>query len=260
MDFLKLARAGASNPTKAVRVLGRRLLSAVGTRDYKRFIVLSRSRTGSNLLIASLDSHPNISAEGEIFSTLRGRDARDLLGRTFSRQPYFVKAKGFKIFYNHPQDDAASGLWEALQAMDDLHVIHLKRRNKLRTLLSRRIAQVEDVWLVKGDRTAQAGVGPTRVTFALEELVEGFKRLQAREEHGDRMFARHRLLSLDYDDIADGNPAGLRQATEMLGVDYQPPVVALRKQNNRSMRDSITNYDELKAACAGSPWESFFED
>src|SRR3546814_8552873 len=63
----------------ALRSLGFRLRSAVGHTGFTKFIVLSRSRTGSNMLVSLLDSHPRVAAEGEIVARLDGRDARKRL-------------------------------------------------------------------------------------------------------------------------------------------------------------------------------------
>ncbi|WP_280564143.1 hypothetical protein [Chromohalobacter sp. 48-RD10] len=93
------------NPKKAIRVVRYKGASVIGDNRYRKFIVLTRSRTGSNLLVSLLNSHPNISADGEIFSKLNGRDYKRIISNAFSRQPRYIKAKGFKIFYYHPQDD-----------------------------------------------------------------------------------------------------------------------------------------------------------
>ncbi len=70
--------------------------------DFQRFIVLSRSRTGSNMLLSFLNSHPNIHAEGEVFNRLNGQNYQEILSRVFADQPPRILAKGFKIFYYHP--------------------------------------------------------------------------------------------------------------------------------------------------------------
>src|SRR5215470_17880833 len=91
-----------SSGTATFRALSFRLLSAVGHDHFTKFIVLSRSRTGSNLLQSLLSSHPEIVTENEILQRLDGRNPRDIVARAYARQPYFVKAKGFKVFYYHP--------------------------------------------------------------------------------------------------------------------------------------------------------------
>ncbi len=96
-------REAAFDPKQTVRRLGLRAGRIVGSRQYRKFIVLARSRTGSNLLTSMLNSLWSIAAHGEILSWTRGRTLEDVLADAFCRYPHYVKAVGFKIFYYHPQ-------------------------------------------------------------------------------------------------------------------------------------------------------------
>jgi LPS sulfotransferase NodH len=236
-----------------------KILSAFGTSEYKKFIVLSRSRTGSTMLISLLNSHPNICAEGEIFSKLNGRRSQDVLAKVFSRQPRFIKARGFKIFYYHPQDDKKNRVWDDLIDMTGLSVIHLKRRNILRTALSRKLASVKKAYIHNPSNTETTGTGKT-LTFTPEELEQTFRATRTAEIGGDRRFKKNPLLTLYYEDLA-ADPAGsFRKITEFLELKYVEPQTEMRKQNPESLRNLIANYDELKAAFSGSEWLPFFEE
>jgi len=267
MDWITYAKVRAKlavkEPHKAYKVFSVRSfgspLSPFRHTDFRRFIVLTRSRTGSNLLVSFLNSHPNIYAESEIFSWLHGRDHREVLAETFANQPFFIKAKGFKIFYYHPQDDDSGALWQDLLAMPDLHVIHLKRRNILRTLVSRKIAIMADLWTARSSSEVRA---PKKapVTFSMEELREGFEQTRAWEAQGDARFRDHPLLQLTYEDLTTEPNQAFEDVAAFLGVVYKPPRTALRKQNPESLRKLIGNFDELKAGFQGTEWASFFED
>ena len=147
--MFRLVVASIIDPRKAAKVISCELLAAFGHNKFRRFIVLGRSRVGSNLLLSFLNSHPNIYAEGEILFNLHGRDHKDILAKTFSKQAFFVQAKGCKIFYNHPLDDECSDALDDLTSMDDLYIIHLKRRNILRTLVSRKFGSMSGKWAEK---------------------------------------------------------------------------------------------------------------
>lgn len=98
-----------------------------------KFIVLTRSRTGSNLLVSMLNSHPDVRCGGEELRSLNGRQVSEAIETSFPiRQA--LKASGFKIFYYHPLDDSSGAVWDTLSAMRELRVLHLMRRNILRTL------------------------------------------------------------------------------------------------------------------------------
>jgi LPS sulfotransferase NodH len=260
MSLLGVVSAGVRNPGRTLAAIRHRLMSAVGHDGFRRFIVLSRSRTGSNLLISLLDSHPDIRAEGEIFAKLEGRNYEDVLRQAWGRQPFNVKAKGFKIFYYHPLDDESCGLRDDLVSMDDLYVIHLKRRNILRTLVSRKIAGLRDVWLVSSDNSASTDRKDVSVSFTMDELNEAFRQTREWEEAADHDFRNHPLLSIAYEDLADGPTAAFRTVTDFLGVRYMQPATELRKQNTRTLEETIANYDELKEAFARTEWAPFFED
>lgn len=261
MSITRSVVSGIRNPKKAVTVMGHKLLATFGHNKFRRFIVLSRSRTGSNMLISFLNSHPNIYAEGEIFRKLSGRNYKDVLAKAFARQPFYVKAKGFKIFYYHPLDDESSGIWDALVSLDDLYVIHLKRRNILRTLISRKVAGLQDVW---GIKTTDQHSGTDRkeiaVTFTVDELSEGFRQTREWEQAGEDMFRNHPLISIDYEDLVSHRESTFRKVAEFLDVRYLEPETNLRKQITKSMRETVTNYEELKSAFSGTEWQPFFDD
>lgn len=259
MDLKRLIREGTRHPGRAGAAMMRKLLAPVGHRRFRRFIVMSRSRTGSNLLMSLLNSHPNIHAEGELFSRLNGKPLTRVLARTFSRQAFFVKAKGFKIFYYHPQDDPSGEIWNALAAMDDLHVIHLKRRNVLRTLVSRKLAGLEGRWRSDpGNR--QHSSTDVSVSFDVPELEQGFRETRAWEQAGEERFHDHSVLTLEYESMLDRLEETSCQVLSFLGVQPQPLMSPLQKQHTRSLRDMVVNYDDLKLAFAGTEWQSFFDE
>ena len=255
---MKMIIKAIRRSSKAIRVLDYELHSIFGHLNFRRFIVLTRSRTGSNLLISLLESHPNIRADGEIFMELNGRDYTDSLAKVFAKQPYYIRARGFKIFYYHPRDDASCGLWNDLVNLDDLCVIHLKRRNILRTLISQKIAASQDVWLAtspshhNGENKA--------VTFTVEQLKKGFRRTRKFEEDGDARFRKHPLMSVYYEDLIDDTEAVFREVSDFLGVQYLPPKTNLRRQNPESINDLLENYDQLKSAFYGTEWQPFFDE
>ena len=67
-----------------------------------------------------------------------------------------VRAVGFKFHYSHFW--GYEGLWEALVADRQIRVVHLKRRNLLRMMLSYRIAEHTGVWQDQPVSAVQDGV------------------------------------------------------------------------------------------------------
>lgn len=231
----------------------------IGHTNFRRFIVLSRSRTGSNMLISFLNSHSNVHAEGEIFNRLNGRNHKEIFAKVYAQQRLHIKAKGFKIFYYHPLDDTSNDVWDDLIKLDVLWVIHLKRRNILRTLISRKIAELQDVWTVSSDKSCDNGRNKT-ITFTVEELDNGFKQTKEWENSGDRMFKKYPLISVYYEDLVNDPEGIFGNITDFLGIKNEPPKTILRKQNAEKLSDLVTNYSELKKAFSGTQWQEFFEE
>lgn len=240
----------------------KRKFKSIGIRkhsEYQKFIILARSRTGSNLLISYLNNHPSIIAETEIFRDLQGEKPEQMLSNLFRPYPSRIKAVGFKIFYYHPLHTDGTALWNELISMKNLHVIHLKRKNILRTLISRKIADQKDKWAsFDAEDSAQESIKSVR--FEVSELKEGFEQTRQWEEEGDRRFQNHPLLTLYYEDLADVPEDTFKKITAFLGLTYQAPKTYFQKQNPEKTSDLLANYAELKQSFMGTPWSGFFEE
>ena len=256
---LRSINKAIGNPKETFKKLSIKLFCNFGSLNYRRFIVLTRSRTGSTMLISFLNSHPNIHAEGEIFRKLNGRNYKDILVKTFARQPCYIKAKGFKIFYFHPIDDDSNNIWDELISLDDLWIIHLKRRNILRTIVSRKIASAQEVWATRSAKRHSASRNKA-VSFTIGELEQGFKKTRDAEVKGDKEFSKHPLATVYYEDLVDNPEGEFGKVTEFLGVKCAPPKTHLKKQNPESLKVLIKNYDELKSAFSGTEWQEFFDE
>ena len=262
--MFRLVVAGMLDPKKAAKVSSCKLLATFGHNKFRRFIVLGRARTGSNLLLSFLNSHPNIYAEGEILCNLHGRDHKDIIAKTFNKQAFFVQAKGCKIFYYHPMDEDSSDALDDLASMDDLYIIHLKRRNILRTLVSNKFLSMSGKWAEKihwgSSLKINRGGGGATCRFTVEELIKNFNQVKAQEKAGDERFRNHPMLSIYYEELVSHPKQTFREVTDFLGVGYRRPQTNLKKQNTMPLRQAIVNYDELKSAFSGTEWQPFFDE
>lgn len=238
-----------------------RALAPIGHMNYRRFIVLTRDRTGSNMLVQALNSHPKIASDYEVFAKLYGRTEEEIMSHAFGRQPFYIRAKGFKIFYYHPQDDSDSPVWEMLQAIEGLHVIHLKRRNILNALVSSRVAYQTGIYGVRNDREASSSIEQLPlIRFTPEELEADFHKNRQWEDWGKRTFADKPMLDVAYEDVARDLTREVGRVAEFLGLKAHTPKTDFRKQRTRPMYDVVENYGELKVHFQGTEWEAFFED
>jgi len=107
-------------------------------KDYKRFLILGKGRSGSNFLATSLASHPSVMAFGELFSdggkrrdsihwrcpgyystdeavAQRRNKPIEFIDQTvFGEVSTKISAVGFKLFYHQARDDDWQGVWDHL--------------------------------------------------------------------------------------------------------------------------------------------------
>ncbi|MCC6190122.1 MAG: sulfotransferase [Anaerolineales bacterium] len=247
-----------------------------GHTDYTRFIILARSRTGSNLLRGLLMQHSRVLSFGEIFRSpevidfdlpgyepsrgalaLYRRDpVRFLATQVFRRVPVRVQAVGFKLFYYHARAQPWQAIWECLHDLAELRVIHLRRRNILRTHLSRARAERSDRWVnLSGEAEDKE---PLELNY--EACLKDFIQTRQWEQAADEHFAAHAKLVVCYEDLAEDYQREMARLAPFLGLLDEPLAPQTRKQAQQPLRAAIANYAALKQQFAGSEWEVFFEE
>ena len=215
--------------------------------------------------------------------------------RIFTAHRQQIRAVGFKFHYDHfwfhPD------LLPALTDDPALKVIHLRRVNQLRMFVSLKLAELTGEWQRYDDAKlrqktlsqrltpsklaravahptasiarvrrllAPVREGPTRVKPALtispEECAEYFARASHQIEHFRGLFAGHPTAPLTYEDMVSDPQGELRRIQEFLGVAPEDPSWTSRRQNPEPLRELVANYDELRAAFAGTAEAGFFEE
>jgi LPS sulfotransferase NodH len=283
------------------------------TEPYVRFVILGHPRTGSTMLVQALNSNPALLCFGEVFNAntpsihfdvpgfaqrgkedvaLRREDpGRFLRERVFANHPSDIRAVGFKLLYDHFW--AFDGLVESLTADRDLRVVHLMRRNKLRTYVSMRIAERTGRWLeyspepsvrsrlnvttlgkaVRSPRQAIAalrrkvenkappGVDIERsVTLTAEECSDYFRRMETSEKHWEQLMEWHALTQVYFEDLVVDRDREAGRVQQFLDLEPVPVEVATLRQNAEPLRELIANYDELRTSLAGTEYEAWFDD
>lgn len=247
-----------------------------GQTEYVKFIILGRSRVGSNFLRGLLNSHSEVTVFGELFQNkeeigwvLPGYyPSRRMLRlfheapvdflekKVFKAFPEHTAAVGFKIFYYHAQDEKWKPVWDYLQSMPDLKVIHMKRRNILKTHLSRQRAIKTDRWVnTYGSREPQRSI-----SLDYEACLDDFIRTRAWEEAYDAYFAGNDILEVMYEDLAADYQWEVTRIQAFLGVEYEHVQPVNYKKSRQSLSEAIANYCELKERFQQTPWSPFFED
>lgn len=247
-----------------------------GQSSYTRFIILGRSRVGSNLLRGLLNAHPQVIAYGEVFRDRTASDwdhtghfqtrrlrrlareqpVRFLESKLLGRYPRAVQAVGFKLFYYHARDGAEAGVWPYLRERADIRVIHLRRRNLLQTHLSRTRAALTDRWV----NTSGQPDAPVVVSLDYEECVRDFEQTRAWEREADRYFVGHPVLPLDYEDLIASFEQEALRIQHFLQLPPRAMIPSTYQQARQPLSATIANYAALKARFVGTEWAQFFTD
>ncbi|MEZ4586465.1 MAG: hypothetical protein R2909_08715 [Gemmatimonadales bacterium] len=241
--------------------------------DRVPFLIVFLSRTGSNLLAAKLDSHPDIVCHHELFNpdgihrSLSYKDSPLSFGTTESRDrdPHgFVvgvygfsdgqKAVGFKL-----APGQSNAVLLSLLLSRRVRKIVMERRNWLQAYSSELIAQATQVWSVAKNR--QAGPSPKqKVRMELAGLRQFIRKrsLFLRLTKLLLKLTGQRFETVDYEDIS--LPETERRVLDFLGVASDQPLKERTvKQNPSRLRDRIANYDELEQALAGTELGRFLD-
>ena len=247
-----------------------------GERDYTRFVLLGRSRTGSNFLRGLLTANRAVTLFGEVFKNPRaiewgmqglpqtGRaldlyqtDPARFLGEyVYRAMPAHTKAVGFKLFYYHARSGPLAAIWDHLREAREIRVIHIKRANILRTHLSRARAERSSRWVnLDGEHEDDA---PIRLDTAA--CREDFERTRRWEEECERFFEGHPLLDVYYESLAEASPQESVRIQQFLGIPVEALTPQTHKQSRVPLVQAIENYAELKSAFRGTSWETFFEE
>lgn len=236
-----------------------------GKNDYNKFIILCRSRVGSNLLISYLNSHPAIFVQGELFGNtingnrlnLRKQEPENYLNKyCFRKYPSYIKAAGFKIFYYHPVHNEPKTIWELLKAMPDLKIIHLKRENILRTHLSKHIAGKTDKWTATNHTVKNFN---KTVALNPDECLKAFEETTQWQDDFDQLFDKHQKFEIIYENLISNPDQVLGKTQNFLNVNFHLLKSSLKKQNPEPLNELISNYDELKIHFKNTKWNNFFE-
>ncbi|GAB3288500.1 Stf0 family sulfotransferase [Parahaliea aestuarii] len=237
------------------------------------FIIVGAPRTGSTLLVRTLNSIPGICCHGELlnagkvvgyvddFDTINASETerkahRERLTRWRDSDPEgFLDAAlkadsvaGLKLLYGailHPR-------WretvDSLLAGSRLKIIHLRRRNRLRRYLSEQV--------MKTTGATHSGLGGGANRFKRNKLhidVQAFQRSESTIEQQAKkvsaLCSSQPTLEVDYENLAQDFDSEIRRVTEFLGVDIGSGSIrpALEKIGANDLREAISNYAELAA-------------
>lgn len=234
------------------------------------FFILSAPRTGSTLLVRTLNNIAEICCHGELFLPGQVRGLRDefdpfaatpeqrqtraqkLLNERNTDQVRFLaqalerqeSAVGLKIIY----EDFLNPRWQPAfsKAIEDTgtRFIHLNRRNALRRYVSERVmleggAIHSDMGGGK-DRKVAVTISPTAFSDRCEELARQAAAVQT-------AIADKPVIEIHYEDLADHLPETIKRICDFLQLPITTGTVepGLQKVGQQDLSASVLNYPEL---------------
>ncbi|NER79784.1 MAG: sulfotransferase [Leptolyngbya sp. SIO1D8] len=255
-----------------------------GHQDYQKFIVLTRARSGSNLLCDLLGSSSQILLFGELFqkkhrgiiwnhwqpkyykseavlSIRENHPVQFLEDIVFRCYPRRIKAVGFKIFYNHAREPEWQPVWEYLKADPSIKIIHLYRRNILKVYLSTMIASKTRKHIQRKSflqRRANSDNAQRSIELSYEGCLTAFEKTVNWQQEAHEFFAQHSMKNLVHEDFISNWDETLEDLQAFLGAKSEPLRTSMVKQSSQALADSISNYWELKEQFKETPWSPFF--
>lgn len=232
-----------------------------------KFIVFTTPRTGSTLLVKSLDTHPDIFCAGEIFllsgTQFHGEcsfkfwkfplpkkaiyllnfpnmwmNLKSFLNRFFTPKKG-EKARGFKLM--HFQTAYLPGIIDYLKK-NDVKVILLLRENLLKNTLSDLRARHTGVYHNSGASTEKL----PKFKVDVETLGKKMAEIDTFNKQLEHVTADMNRLKVTYEEF-DNWDATMQKVLNFINVSGKSIAPVSKKLNPDKLEDMIENYDEMKA-------------
>lgn len=255
------------------------LANVLPAKDVRRFCILTTFRTGSEVLVELLNSHPQIRCEGEI---MNGRPMFPYLfarGKARAANYRGLDAYGFKLlsiqlmdFFNPPDRDFARRL-----ASDGFFFVHLRRRNVLRQAISYFRAAATGDWhphdLAGAGPPASQMDGPAepnedvrtrgRLELDVSQLIFEMRLIDIQNGALEWMIEGLPQRSLWYEDHLERpelHQSTIDELCRDLSVDPAPVRASLKKIAPKRLDDEIANIDEVREQLRATKYAPFLSD
>ena len=252
-----------------------------GHEGFTRFFILSGPRSGSNFLWTALNVHPRMLVFGELFrfpdsigwdlrafkhypygqsrkmiQLMQSDPVTFLKTRIFKPYPRVIDCVGFKLFYFHARGTSSSKVWNFLRGDTTIKVIHLKRRNLLRTYLSHQRALRSKVWIDQSGKST----APPPMHLDPVACEHYFRQMTGWQQDSDRLFANHPKIDIFYECLAERFSDEIDKIQDFLQVDKCFLKPSTFKQTKKPPSMDILNYRDLAKHFSGTQWELFFQE
>ncbi|KAL6841786.1 hypothetical protein ACP4OV_028298 [Aristida adscensionis] len=240
------------------------------------FVVVSMQRSGSGWFETLLNSHPNISSNGEIFGRMDRRQNISSILRTLDKlynldwltsaaKNECTSAFGFKWMLNQGFLDNHDDIVNYLNKKG-VSVIFLFRRNTLRRLISvlandydRDAKQLNGTHKSHVHSKEEAEVlAKFKPELDISTLIKNIRNVEKSIRDCLEHFNSTRHMTLFYEDII-GNINALSQVQEFLGVPVRKLISRQVKIHTRPLPDLVKNWEEVSRKLNGTEYAQFLD-
>ncbi|KAF2295205.1 hypothetical protein GH714_032129 [Hevea brasiliensis] len=240
------------------------------------FAILSMQRSGSGWFETLLNSHVNISSNGEIFSVLdRRRNASSII-KTLDKLynlDWFTSASknecsaavGFKWMLNQGLMEHHKDIVEYFNARG-VSAIFLFRRNLLRRMVSVLSNSYDrHAKLLNGTHKSHVHsaeeaetLSKYKPTINSKLLIADLKEMEIMAARALEYFNSTRHIVLYYEDLVK-NRTKLKDAQEFLGLPFIELTSRQVKIHKGLLSDHIENWDDVNKTLTGTEYENFLQ-
>jgi len=243
-----------------------------------KFAIVGMRRTGTTLIRTTLNAHPDIHCVGEAYNfgdrfgrNARGETcdggyrqfinsisfgrARDLLMRRATVRSHLDhlysdtshKAVGFKLMYS--QSESFPQVLEYLHD-NNVRIIHIVRRNVLKTLISRTVKTA------RGASHTKSAVKTTQVELREDRLIKHLTRFERENEAWENETHGLPYVKVHYEDFVANKSTELNRMLDLLEVERVPDLRSdLVKISPDDIRQIVINYDAVAEKLKGTRFE-----
>ncbi|XP_004511944.1 uncharacterized protein [Cicer arietinum] len=239
------------------------------------FTILSNQRSGSGWFETLLNSHVNVSSNGEIFSVRTRRQNASSVLQTLDRvynldwlssasKNECSAAIGFKWMLNQGIMEHHKEIAEYFKHRS-VSIIFLFRRNLLRRMVSM-LANSYDRYAKLLNGTHKSHVHSAEEADILSKykpfinstsLLEDLKDMEMKAEKALEYFNSSRHMILYYEDLMRNHT--LKDVQEFLGLPEMKLTSRQVKIHKGPLSDHIQNWDDVNKVLTGTVYESFLE-
>lgn len=227
------------------------------TAPEKKFIIFFHGRSGSELLVSLLNSHPEIHCDQEIYLHRKALFPKRYLenrAKMSGKNIYGHKAKIVQLDRQYADKDRVKK-----EFFTDYKIIHLHRRNYLRQAISGILSHFRQTW----HDTKESPLEGKKFVFNFDKLMNQIQWIEKCKQREKEILEGLDYLYICYeDDLLDNSKhqQTLDKIFDYLDVESVPVGTNLFRTTSDQLSDFIENYDEIAEAVKKTKYAKFLDE